>query len=369
MKTEVFVVGSAWQTVPTDTDQQLDELTFDVTSAALRSAGVPRHQVGLSVISSLDLNDGRSISNALTAPAAAGYLNAELRVEGDATAALLLALAALLAGQVDTAVVVGVHVPEIATSAEQELRRFREHISSYTFDAHIDRPVGMTSHVTLGLHAAARLGNGSVAIDELASRTAGDTVRGAARRGVRPALTAEDVLASPAVVDPLTEPMLPAASAGVGAVVLSAGVLGRRAPRVQARVTGWGTATAPATANPDWLADPGAATRRAATDAYRRAGIDRPAEQVGALELTDLTPALTPELLTALGLEALEQDRVSPSGGVRANHPGIANGLLRVIEACESLTSADRPGAVAHAMDDLMGLVSSTSTVLVLEQA
>jgi hypothetical protein len=366
---EVFIVGSAWQTVPGDTDLQLDELTFEVTSAALHSAGVPRGHVGLSIISSLDLNDGRSISNALTAPAAAGYLNEELRVEGDAMAALYVALAALVAGQVDTAVVVGMHVPEIASSDEADLRRFREQVSSYTFDAHLDRPVGMTGNVTLGLHASSRLQDGSVTREELAARTAADIGRGTAGRGVRPAASAEDVLGSAKVVEPLTELMLPAETAGAGAVVLSAGVPGRRAPRKQARVTGWGMATAPATAQPEWLATPGAATARAADDAYRVAGIERPAERVASVELTDLSPALTPELVEALRLSDLPDGRVNPSGGVRANHPGIANGLLRVIEATEGLAAGDGDVAVAHTTDDLMGLVSSTASVLVLERA
>ena len=74
MSTEIFVVGSSWRNVPEDTDLQLDELVFEAVSEALRSAGITRHQVGISIISSLDLYDGRSISNALTAPAAAGYL-------------------------------------------------------------------------------------------------------------------------------------------------------------------------------------------------------------------------------------------------------------------------------------------------------
>jgi hypothetical protein len=367
MQADALVLGSAWSNIPSDTDLQLDEIVFDVTSRALRSAGVLRHHVQLSVISSLDLYDGRAISNAFTAPAAAGYLNEEHRVEGDAMGALLSAIAALAAGQVECAVVVGLHVPEIGTSDEREVRRLREKVSSYTFDAHLDRPVGMTGEVTLGLHASSRVQAGLADLDEMSARSAADATRGAARRGVRKAVDADGVRSSTPIVDPLTELMLPASSAGAGAVVLSADVLGRRSPRPQARITGWGMATSGGVSQSSWLERPAAATGRAADQAYVRAGLVDASEQVDLVELSDLSPALSGELLAALRLEHLDPEQVNPSGGVRANHPGIANGLLRVIEASEAV-SEGAGCAVAHGMDDLCGLVSSTASVVVLEE-
>jgi hypothetical protein len=374
MSNEVYVVGSSWRNVPTDTDLQLDELVFEAVSEALRSAGITRHQVGMSIISSLDLYDGRSISNALTAPAAAGYLGEDLRVEGDVMAATYVALAALVANQADVAVVTGQHVPEIASSEERRLARFREKISNYTFDAHLDRPVGMSSEVTLGMHAASRVQSGQADIDEMAARTAADISRGATRRGVRRPASADDVASAPTVVAPLTELMLTAASTGVGAIVLAADVVARRSRGSLARVTGWGMSTAPRSSQPGWLDEPSAATRRAAQQAYGMAGITNPAEQVDVAEMTDLTPALSAELLGALSFGAVATDRVNPSGGVRANFPGIANGALRLIEAVEAVSSngdriSDRKRSVAHSMDDLMGLVSSSANVLVLEEA
>jgi hypothetical protein len=373
MSTEVYVVGSSWRNVPEDTDLQLDELVFESVSAALRSAGITRHQVGASIISSLDLYDGRSISNALTAPAAAGYLGEEVRVEGDVMAATYVALATLMANQVDVAVVTGLHVPEIATSEERRLSRFREQISNYTFDAHLDRPIGMSSEVTLGMHAAARLESGRADLSEMAARTAADISRGSTRRGVRPAATANEVASAPTVVAPLTELMLPAASTGIGTIVLAADVVARRSRQPLARIAGWGISTAPRSSSPGWLDDPSAATARAAEQAYAQAGVTRAAEQIDVLEMTDLTPALSPELLAALAFSDADPDRVNPSGGVRANYPGIANGALRLIEAAEAVAQngariGEKKRSVAQSMDDLLGLVSSTSTVFVLEE-
>ncbi|MET0931021.1 MAG: hypothetical protein ABWX74_15985 [Aeromicrobium sp.] len=365
MSDEVFVVGSAWQQVASDTDLQLDESVFATVAEALKSAGIARHQVGMTVISSLDLYDGRSISNALIAPAAAGYLNEELRVEGDAMAAIQLASAAILAGQVDVAVVLAAQIPEIGQSTERDVRRFREKVSSYTFGAHTDRPVGMTSEVTLGMHASARLAEGRIDLAELAERSAADITRGASGRGIRAAVDAGGVTASATLVDPLTELMLPASSMSVGAVVLATGVVTRRLPRPLARITGWGAATAPATDSPDWLKSPAAATAAAAAKAYAAAGVS--ASDIDLVEMTDLSPALSAELLEALQLSDLPADRVNPSGGVRSNYPGIVNGALRLIETAEALRDGTATRGVAHSLDDLTGLPTATASVLVME--
>lgn len=368
MTEDIYVVGASWLGLGGDSPLQLDEAVFQCCSSALKGAGVKRHQVGLTVVSSLDLYDGRSISNALTAPAAAAYLGEELRVEGDAGAAFLVGLAGLASGQTEMAIVVAVNAPEIGSTGEADVRRLRNHVSSYTFDAHMDRPVGLTSTVTLGLHASRQVETGAVSWEEMVDKTALDISRGAATsRGVRPAASRGAVEESSVVAAPLTELMLPAESTGVAAVVIAAGVTGRRCPRPLAKVKGWGSATGPATSNSEWLTDPTSPAARAAADAYRRAGLQDTSEVRG-VEMSDLTPALTAELLSSLNLTHLPQDRVNSSGGVRSNYPGLANGLLRIIETSESLAQREFPElAVAHSADDLMGLVSSTASVLVME--
>ena len=368
MNDDIYVVGASWTDVAGDTDLQLDELVFASCSAAMKNAGIRRHQIGFSVTTSLDLYDARSISNALTAPAAAAYLGDEVRVEGDVSGSILLASANLISGASDFAIVVTTHVPEIGSVEELDVRRLDEHVSSYTFDAHFDRPVGMTSVVTLGLHASAELDSGRADWRELARRSSEDITRGATRaRGRRSAVTEEDVTNSPLVAAPLTQLMLPASSAGVGAVVLGVGVNGRRCPNPLARLTGWGSATSRNTSDSAWLNNSAAAATAASTRAYARAGIVDPANQVGSVEMTDLSPSVSAELLSGLGLESLPAEKVNPSGGVRSNYPGIANGLLRLIEATDNLSTHSDGAAVVHAADDLCGLVNSTSNVLVLE--
>jgi hypothetical protein len=368
MYDDLYIVGSAWSPVTTEIDLQLDELVFDTCSQALHEAGVLRHQIGLSVTSSLDLYDARSISSALTAPAAAGYLTDELRVEGDSGAALMVAAAGLASGSVDYALVVALHVPEVGSVRERDIRQIDEHVSSYTFDSHTDRPVGMTASATLGMHASTRIDDGVLSFDDMAASAAADITRGASRRGTRAAVDAAGVRRAPMAASPLTELMLPAASAGVGVVVLAVGVAGRRCPNPLARIAGWGRATALATSNPQWLQDPCAATAIAREQAFTLAGMTDPLSRVEVVEMTDLSPALSNELLRALDLDGIDPEKVNRSGGVRSNHPGIANGVLRVAEATQDLAHASADAvAVVHTTDHLCGLVSSTSTVLVLE--
>lgn len=367
MGDEIYLIGASWLKLEDDTELQLDEAVFEAASAALRDAGVKRHQVELSVTSSLDLNDGRSISNALTANAAAGYLNDETRIEGDASAAFLVAAAGVASNNADVAIIVAINAPEAGTTSERGVRRLREQVSSYTFDSHFDRPVGMSAAATFGMHASGSVERGETTIDELAEATAREIERGlSSGRSSRRSSDAAAVLASGQAASPLTELMLPAENAGVGVMVIAGGVVGRRSARVRARLAGFGSATGLPSTNPAWIREPTEAARRAANAAYARAGID-PAS-IGYAEITDLSPSITGPLRRALAIEHLAEDKVNRHGGVRSSHPGVASGLLRLIEASEAIVDGESEGpVVVHATDDLMGLVSSTHSVMVLE--
>lgn len=367
------MLGASWTDVGAEPRQQIDELVFDVCADAARAAGVRRHEIGLSVICSLDLYDGRSISSALESPAAAGYLNHEIRIEGDSIAALGVAATSLLARTAEIAVVVAVNVPEIGSTGERELGRFTRQISSYTFDPWLDRPVGMSADATLGLHAARAVDTGATTLPALAEQVAGEIRRGRERGvGRRDPVGVEEVLAAPLVSAPLTELMLPAHQPGVGAVVLATEPRARRAPRPRARIAGWGTASGDPSHRERWLLDPAAGTRAAAQRAYARAGIGSPAAEITAVEMTDLSPALTSELLDALELREAPSIAVNSNGGVRSRYPGLANGVLRLVEAIDALAEAAPAAgpakAVVHGADNLNGLVLSTATVFVLEE-
>lgn len=360
----VPVLGIAATPLVVESDAVLDELVFDAVSQALREAGVRKQELGLSVTASLDVYDGRSISSGLTNAASGGYLAQSYRIEGDAGQAIIAAAQAIAAGDADLAVAVGVYNPEVSAP---DRRAFLQQISNLGFEALFDRPVGLTAETVLGLHAGHLVDTGELTEEELAEIAAAEINRGAAgphalRTG---GVTAADVLASAPVNGPLRELMLPAESTGAIAVVLGSLARARRALRPRAVLTGWGQGTSDTTASGQWLTDPAAATRRAAQEAYRRAGLDGPGEQVGVVELTAPTPALQGPVLDALHL-ADGKAEVTPSGGVRSSYPGVANGALRLFEAVTWLE--DNGGqAVVHSTDLLTGTVADTATVLVVE--
>jgi hypothetical protein len=367
MNKDLYVVGSAWLQLDDDNELQLDEAAFQCSAAAIRDAGVRRGDIGLSITSSLDLYDARSISNALTTPASAGYLNEELRTEGDVGAAMLLAMASLAGGQTELAIVVGLNFPEVGTTGESSIWKLREQVSSYTFEPIIDRASGLSAATTFGLQASTVASDES-ALRRLAEATARDINRGAnGGGGLRARTTADDVLADELVASPLTRSMLPAQSAAIGAIVLGVGVRALRTVNPLAKIRGWGSANGRPSFHPEWLEAPGAAAGSAAASAYKRAGL-ADGSSIELAEITDLTPAVTDDLVAALQLGHLDGAVINASGGPRANFPGIANGILRTNDAVRAI--AERPAgslALSHSTDDLMGLIGSPNTVLILE--
>ncbi|HEX4251694.1 MAG TPA: hypothetical protein VH008_27790 [Pseudonocardia sp.] len=346
-----------------ESDAALDELVFVATFGALREAGVRKHELGLAVQASMDVYDARSISSGLTTAAAGGYLSDSYRIQGDLGQAVIAAAQAVAAGDVELAVAVGVYHPEVAAA---DRAGFVEQISNLAFDPHLDRPVGLTGTALLGMHAGHAVDTGVLTEHRLAELAAAEHNR-AAEAGTDP-LTAAGVLASAPVHGVLRELMLPAACTGAVAVVLGSRARARRAKGRRGALTGWGQGGGDTTSSGRWLTDPAASARAAAAQAYRRAGVAEPAEQVDVVELTAATPALLEPVTEALGLAKLPGEVVNPSGGVRVSWPGLANGGLRMLEVVRALERRSGSGrAVVHSADLVTGPACDTATVLVVE--
>ncbi|MBN9739228.1 MULTISPECIES: hypothetical protein [unclassified Pseudonocardia] len=357
------VLGLAATPLVPESDAVLDELVFDAVSRALREAGVRKQEIGLSVTASLDIYDGRSISSGLTNAASGGYLAQSYRLEGDAGQALVAGAQTIAAGDADLVVAVGVYNPEVSAP---DRRAFLQQISNHGFEPHFDRPVGLSAETVLGMHAGHAVASGELTVDELSELAAEAITRGAGGpRAVRGAATAAEVAGSAPVNGLLRELMLPAEATGAVAVVLGSLARARRALHPRAVITGWGQGTSDTTASGLWLSDPAVATRSAAAEAYRRAGVTDAGQQIAAAELTAATPALLRPTVEALGLDK-SQARVAPSGGAASCFPGVANGALRLFEATTWLEEHGG-SAVSHSTDLLTGTVADTATVLVVE--
>lgn len=363
----VHVVGAAATMFLAEHDAMLDELVFDAVYAALRECGLRKQDLGLSVLASMDVLDGRSISSGLTNAAAGGYLADSFRIEGDAGLAIVLAAQAIAAGDAEVAVAVGVHNPE--TSGTPAARRaFTEQVSNLGFEPHFDRPIGLTARTAYALQAAYALSAGERTVAGYADLAAAEISQGAARpRAVRRSpVTGEDVLGSAPAGWPLHELMLPADSTGAVAIVLASAARAGRCLGRDARLTGLGHATGGYTWQGDWLHDPAATTGRAAEMAFAQAG--RAGADIALAEVTAPTPALHHPYVSALAVSP--GATVNASGGVRSNFPGLANGALRLLEVVEQLAAHPAgTAALSHSADTETGVVAEDVTVLMVEAA
>lgn len=364
-KDPIPVLGLAATPLIPESDAVLDELVFEAVSSALREAGVRKQEIGLSITASMDIYDGRSISSGLTNAASGGYLGESYRLEGDLGQAIVAAAQTIAANDADIVVAVGVYNPEVSAD---DRRAFVQQISNYGFDPHFDRPVGLTADAVLGMHANHTISNGTASLEQLAGLAADEISRGADKRHAirRNKVTGADVLGSTPISGPLTDLMLPAESTGAIAVVLGSLARARRTLTPRGVLTGWGQGSGDTTAGGQWFTDPVVGARRAAEEAYSRAGLTAPAEQVDVVELTAPTPALHAPLLDALRLTD-GQLVVNPSGGVRSSYPGLANGGLRLLEVIEALEETGAAQGVVHSNDPLTGTIADTATVLVVE--
>ncbi|WP_254303406.1 hypothetical protein [Rhodococcoides kyotonense] len=350
----------------------VDELVYRAVYDALDAASINRHEIGLTVTSSMDLFDGRSISSGLTNSASGGYLKDSYRLESDVGTAIIAAAQAIAAGDVDVAVAVGAYNPETSVTGDAR-QQFLQQLSNMAFDAHFARPIGLTAHASYGLHASWALSEQETSLEELAELAAQQiNVAAESSRSLRAApVTAADVLASAQVSSPLTELMLPAYSTGAAAVVLASPQRAARANSRGAIISGVGHATGAYLESTEWLRDPGASTSRAAAAAYRSAGISDPAETVDLVEFTAPSIALYHPFLQALAVNKnLPATSINPSGGVAGNYPGLANGALRLLEAVERIeNNPDHRTGVVHSVDTITGTATLDSTVLVVEGA
>jgi hypothetical protein len=272
--------------------------------------------------------------------------------------------------------VVAAHTPEIEggrTEGASHLRRFTDRISALTFDAHHARPVGMTASIALSLQLAHALESGEMTLEEMADLAAADITRGADSAWsdrTRP-VTPRDVLDAPRVTSSLTQLMMPAECTGVIAIVLASPTRIARARQVRAWLTGWAVTSSDHLASASWLTEPLRHSGAAAEKAYQQAGLAS-IDDADVIELTGLTPALLPHAARAVGLSDHRDERINRSGGALSSFPGVANGALRMVKAIESLdqlASGSRPSrAVVHSTDNLMGPVSASSSVIVLER-
>lgn len=322
----VHVSGAATSSSWADDRASLQDLIFACVSDALRDAGIAAADLDAVVLAAHDLVDGRSLTNMVTAPAAAAYLKDETRLGDDGAAAFVLGDARVRSGSARRCLVAA-----WGRASEGP----PDDISRALFDPFTTRPLAMTEVGVSGLRATRALiehrGYAEHRVAAAERRAAGTDAVPAGR--------------APSAPWPLRPDELPVWGDRVAAVVLEAG------PGA-IEVLGAGMSTEPfELGDRDLLGLP--ALRSAAAQALREAG--RTIAEIDILELDALTAfdeALALEAVGAAerggGMRALAIDpRLDPAPARAAGYCAPAMGLVRIVRATRRLRAGEGQAALA----------------------
>jgi acetyl-CoA acetyltransferase len=364
---EVLIAGMGMTTFGKHENESLEDLGSTALLEALAEAGLEPAEID-SAVSSNVLGGGAVGQRVLERVGLLGIpvINVENACASGSTA-VHLAAASIASGAADAVVVLGV---ERMTGLFQ---------GGITLDRS-DRPtaIGLTMPAIYALWADAYARRHGVPVEDLARISVKNRRYGAANplAMFRAEVTAEEVLASKPVADPLTLLQCCANSDGAAALVL-VGDRFRSRFRGAARVVGTGLSSGrPVSADTDLSRLD--VSRRSAAQAFRTAGLTPSA--VGLAEIHDAFTIGEVLATEAIGLadagRALRDDLVpiNVSGGLLSKgHPVGATGVAQVVELARQVTGSagDRQidgvrVAVAHTVGGGVGTLEAIASGTVL---
>jgi acetyl-CoA C-acetyltransferase len=312
------------------------ELLYRATRAALDDAGLEREAIATAVTSSYDYVEGRPLSNQFTLDSIGGVMKpCDLRLGDDGLHALAAGVSAALAEPGGAVVVASVQLRRSEHSAET-----RRAIQELSYEPVWLRPVIAGAHspeaLSFGLRAQRYMAAHGVSEDDLASLVSRQSGQGG--DGIR---SAGQILDSPVVAGPLRElHVAPPVDVAAALIISTSPPSGRS--RAAIRGIGW-SAVEGMLGLRDLAEDE--ATAAAARRAYRRAGIESPADQVDRVEAYNVYGIDEMQAVEALGMapagravDALRQKgtpRVNPTGGQQS--AGWARGTASLASTARAL--------------------------------
>lgn len=328
------VVAGVGQTGPVLEDpRSIPEMVLDAVEMALADAGMGFRDIDAVVTASVDLFDGLTASNVAVTEVVGAVMKPETRIAADGLAAAVHATCQIRSGAYETVLVVAHGKGSMSSHPD---------VTAWAIDPITLQPLGVNFLVCAGLQACA------VALDDgRAERRWAQTVarrrRDAAGHGIAPAITEEEILASPIVASPLRRGMSAPLGDGACAVLLQSAAAGNRGG---VRITGIGyDLSAHSLGERDLRQWEG--LQRACHRATTMAGISDTATSFDLLEPSCRYPHEEELFLKAMGTG--DGSLISPSGGLFAGEVPVAAGLTRLVAAVRWLRenrSAKR--ALAH---------------------
>jgi len=360
--------------------QHLMDLVVEVTDKVVEAAGINlKDDVEAVISNSQDHWDGRTISSMPIPDATCSHLKDESKVAADGAYAVLYGAMHILSGDNKLVLVVS-HCEESITDGTM--------IENWSIDHIFHRMLGLDYTVGAAMQARRYMDKYKLTPEQFAKvvvKNKGNALKNAFAQEAM-ALTVEQVLKSKMMADPITELMKKPVSDGACAMILANEEVARKLTPNPVWITGAG--------NYYEAHNPGdrdlvecEALIKAATKAYKMAGIGNPLKDIDVVELSEYYASQ--ELLWTEGLglcgrgeggKLIDSGKtqlkgeipVNPSGGLLAGIPVTVAGITRVAEAVWQLQGKagehqveGAKRAVAHGCG---GLAGQMHCVLVLEK-
>ena len=334
------VIGSAIR-VPVDTDRLcLEEILYEVTQAALRSAGLTIAQIDGIMVGSNDQIDGRAISVMAASGSVGGVDRDILSTPSAGEHAFVMGVLRVASAQYETQLVVAWGGTEASSLSEVE---------RLGADPYFHRRLPQDDMATYALQANVLVDAQPQVAGLVAELVALNRRRGALAYpdAAGPVHTAAQINDSTPVCWPVRDGMLrPPVTGAVALVLASADFVQQAGIANPAWVRGLGWATEAA-----FLGDRDLAQASALQAALRQALGDARIDSVAQVDVAEVSgPTPYQELLAyqALGLAGPDEwaavvagtaggPLINPSGGLAAINPVFCGGLVRIAEAAQQV--------------------------------
>jgi len=356
-------------------------MALDVLESLLGQTGLDfSENGGIDTVASVsdDVFDARTISdNAMTDVLGAHY-RCEEKVAQEGAQAVYYGTAAILSGHTDVVLVLG-HCKE-SQSADRNM------VTHHCFDPFYTRPVGYDYQVAAAIQARAYAAKSYVTDSHLADivvRARKNGLLNPLTAGELTAVTKEEVLESPCLADPIRGLHAYPVTDGAVGLILASEERARKLTDTPVWITGTGNCF-----DSFFLGDRDPAGNfalsKAASRAYRRAGVENPVDSLDLFEITDQYAYQQPMWAEGLGLcdegaggawldsGGPEKSKVNLSGGMLAGCPLILAGLARTAEAARQLKGEANgrqvEGAKKALAHGVMGPAGQFHSVIILER-
>ena len=328
--------------VASDEHRMATEILYPQVRRALADCGVERDAIDYQVAGSADYVDGRPFGFVAALDVLGTWPpRQDLHLEMDAAFAAYYAWIRMQAGDCDTALVCG-----YGKTSEGE----PEHVLNLELDPYYQAPIGLTPTATAALQASAYMARTGATDRDLAGVAARNRQAGAKNpeAQLRAPASADELLRTPWVVEPLRKGYLPPIGDSAVCLVLAAEGKADAMCDRPAWVHGVDQRIELQTLGARDLSR-SAGARLATEKALAMAGVSS-ARELDVVELTATTPAEELILREAMGLDGGgDRPAVNPSGGPLVAHPFMMTGLVRLGEAFRQLAGRAEGRAVLGA--------------------